>query len=401
MKIVYFNYLYDLYESSIGSTRKAECLMSELGEVGNEVKMYWLNRQVWNGQSLKTKVRSILKKKLARYLHEPNQLLLNIKYLIKEYRIIKKESPDLIVSRLDTYLFSSLLLARLKKLPIVIEADGPVVYEPRKFGPAYWKIPRLAEYIEKTNLTKSNMSVCVSNAARQFFIEQGVPADKIITISNGADSKKFHPEINTSRIEKKYNISGKIVIGFVGSFNPWHGVDNLIKVIRKTLLTHEKSIFLLVGEGGPMKSTFEEFVKKEGLENRIIQTGYIAHKEMPEYTSVMDIVLAPYPNLKFFYYSPVKIFEYMACGKPVVGTRIGQIAEIISDGYDGFLCEPDNIEQIITKLSELIKNPDLRNFIGMNARETIVSHHTWRRKAVQFSEVCHNVLKNYKSTENK
>ena len=399
MKIVYFNYLYDLYGTSIGSTRKAECLMSDLAEVGNEVKIYWLKRQAPNDQSLKMQVKNVFKKRLSKYLHDPKQLLSNIKYIFEEYRIIKNEAPDLIISRLDLYLFSSLLLSKLMKIPIIIEADGPVVYEAREFQKKNWKMGHLDEFIEKINLKKSDMSVCVSNAAREHFINKGVPDHKILTITNGAYTERFHPSIDTTRIVSKYNLDGKVVIGFVGSFNTWHGVENLIKIISKAILEYDNTIFLMVGDGGGNKSALDNFVKNEKLENRVIQTGYVQFEEMPEYISAMDIVLAPYPNLKFFYYSPVKIFEYMACGKSVIATGIGQIAEIINDGYNGILCEPDNIEQIITKLSELIKNSGLRESIGRNARKTIVSDHTWRRKAEQFSEVCHNVLKNYNSTD--
>ena len=206
MKIVYFNYLYDLYGSSIGSTRKAELLMAELAEVGNEVKVYWLKRQAQNGQSITIQAKNIFKKRLSKYFHDPKQLLSNIKYLFKEYRIIKKESPDLIITRLDTYLFSSLLLAKLKKIPIILEADGPAVYEAREFQKEYWKIPLLAEYIEKMNFKKSNMSVCVSNTAKNYFHKKGIPEHKMVTITNGADIDKFHPLIDTKRIVQKYNI---------------------------------------------------------------------------------------------------------------------------------------------------------------------------------------------------
>ena len=392
MKIVYFNYLYDLYGSSIGSTRKAELLMSELAKLGNDVKIFWMKKQAQTSNSLKTTTHNFLKKRFAKFVHDPKLFLLNIKYIIKEYQILKREKPDLIISRLDLYLFSSLFLAKLMKIPIIIEADCPAVYEARQFQKEYWNIPYLVEYIEKMNLQKSDISICVSNSAKDYFVDKGVSESKIRVIANGADIDRFHPLVDSCKVLNKYKSDGKIIVGFVGSFHFWHGVENLIEVIKKILESNENTVFLMVGDGGPMKSTIEDFVNKENFQKRVIMTGYINYEEMPEYISAMNIVLAPYPGLDFFYYSPVKIFEYMACGKPVVTTRIGQIAEIIENGENGVLCEPDNIQEICLNLLELIKNKELRSSIGKNARETISSNYTWRKKALEFSNICKQLV---------
>ena len=334
MKIVYFNYLYDLYGSSIGSTRKGELLMSALQEVGNDVKIYWMKKQP--GQEAQSGVtgttKNFLKRMLARYLHEPKLFLLNLKYLIKENQIINREKPDLIIHRLDLLLCSSLILAKLKKLPIMIEADGPGVYEAHEFQKEFWNIPGLSEYIETLNLSKADRSVCVSNTAREYFIKNGAPAEKLVTITNGANIEKFNPDLDTSDVLEKYNLKGKTVIGFVGSFHYWHGVDNLMEVIKQICKADPDTAFLMVGAGGPMTVELEAFIEKEGLTGRVAMTGYVEHDDMPKHIAAMDIVLAPYPKLKFFYYSPVKLFEYMACGKPVVTTRLGQMAEVITDG---------------------------------------------------------------------
>jgi len=395
MKIVYFNYLYDLYGISIGSTRKAELLMDNLKKTGNDVKLYWLKKQPQNDQSLKMKARNLLKKKFSKYLHDPKQFISNIKYLFTEYKILMREKPDLIISRLENYIFSSLLLAKLLKIPLIIEADAPGVYEANEFHKEFWQIKWLANYIEIANLKKSNLSICVSNAAREYFIARGVPKEIIVTITNGADVEKFHPDIYPKKILEKYCLNKKLIIGFVGSFHFWHGVNNLMEVIKEIITINKNTIFLMVGDGGPMKTKLNEFIGQQGLENRVIMTGYITYEEMPEYIAAMDIVLALYPNLNFFYYSPMKIFEYMACGKPVITTKIEQIAEIIIDKNNGFLCDPDNIKQIIHNLTDLINSEELRKSIGKNARETIVKNYTWKCKAEQLSRLCVSILQQF------
>jgi len=184
------------------------------------------------------------------------------------------------------------------------------------------------------------------------------------------------------------NLNNDIIIGFVGSFIFWHGVENLIAVIDRTLkeLSHVK--FLMVGKGGPLEPLLKSFIHENNLENKVILPGYVLHKDVPQYISAMDVLLAPYPDLDFFYYSPVKIYEYMSAGKPVITTRMGQIAEIIENEKDGFLTKPNDINHIFEICSELVKNKALRESIGGAARKEILEKHTWKVRGKQLSELC-------------
>lgn len=397
MKILYFNYLYDLFGISIGSTIKAIELMAELQNCGHEVRTCWRKEQPSNNNSFGSNSRTFLKKHLARYLHEPNQVFSNFRNLLEENRIISNEAPDLIISRLDVYLFSALLLAKMKKIPLLLEIDSPEVYEFSTFHGEYITHQKLLKYVELLNIKYANACFTVSNDLKHYFLKQGMPEEKIHVITNGADITRFIPRINKQKVVGKYALQNKIVVGFVGSFHYWHGVENLISLIEGTLALQPNICFLMVGEGGPMKSKLEEFITKKGHRDRVILTGHIEHEEIPQYISTMDIVLAPYPKLDFFYYSPVKIYEYMACGKPVVTTRIGQIAEIIQDGKNGFLCRPDDVKQMQARISELVTSPSLRALIGEAATQTMVEHHSWRKKAEQLSRLCRQVLDNHRN----
>jgi glycosyltransferase involved in cell wall biosynthesis len=395
MKIVYFNYLYDLYGISIGSTRKAEQLMRALSEAGHDVRIQWMKKQDSLTYDVQMKKRSRVKHRLSKYLHDPKQVLSNIPYILREWRILNHEKPDLVISRLEIYLFSSLLLCKLKKIPLIIEADAPNRYELSRFCPEYRQMKRLARWIENLNLNHADHSICVSTIARSYFIREGVRPEKLSVITNGADAEQFHPEVNCDSVLKKYRLEGRTVIGFIGSFHVWHGIENLSKLLEKTLKKYPNAMFLLVGQGGPMRQGLEEIIQRERLQDRVILTGYVKYEEMASHIAAMDIVLALYPGLSFFYYSPVKLFEYMAAGKAVVATQIGQISELIQNGENGLLCKPEDSESMVRNLNRLIEDPVLRNRLGLRAHETIRQHHSWKHKGQAWSGICEKIRNDY------
>jgi len=227
---------------------------------------------------------------------------------------------------------------------------------------------------------------------RSYFAGYGVQPSQLHVVSNGADPERFSPLISGAGVRQRYGLAGEPVVGFIGSFSTWHGIHNLAKLMSELheRVPHVK--FLLVGTGGRRKVWLEQFVRQHGLESAVVFAGYVDYQEMPEHLAAMDVVVAPYPNLPFFYYSPVKIFEYMAAGKPVVTTAIGQIAEIVNDGVNGCLCPPDDLRCMVEKIVGLVKEPRKRQRLGKAARATVAARHTWAHKAQAWSAICERVV---------
>ena len=392
MKILYFSYLYDLFGISIGSTIKAIELMKAMEKLGHEVKIYWRKSQPKQNQNNGSVIEQKKAKKIfAKFLHDPKQLLSNLKYIPEEYLILKRENPDILISRLDLYLFSSLLVSKFRKIPILIEADAPNVYEARTFHSEFKGIPKLAEYIEKKNLNDSNGAFCVSTAAKNHFISEREAPTTLKIITNGVDLSRFSAS-SGQKVRQQLGLENNIVVGFVGSFHYWHGVDNLINVVEKSVTTNQNLRFLFVGRGGPMEQVIRKALTEKRLDNNVLFTGLIENDKIPEYINAMDIVLAPYPNLDLFYYSPVKVYEYMACGKPVITTNIGQLSELIDNGTTGFLTEPNDVEVIVKILLSLSRDQDKRISVGKKAKVLIAQNHTWNHKAKELEEFCLNVF---------
>lgn len=389
--------MWDLWGISIGSTIKALELLKALAACGHDVKKYWRNDDIErkDRESLENShaFRVFLKKYFKKYLHEPSQLLKNRRWIKQELEILEEEKPDLVISRLASYCYSPLRVSKLTGIPYLIEADSPASYEKIVFQKFFRSTKWLLYWIEKKEIMAGRAAFTVSNQIKEYFVDHGIPPEFMHVIPNGADPDRFRPDIPCDDVKRKYDLYDHTVLGFVGSFIYWHGIENLTNIIDKTLNVYKEAKFLMVGEGGPMKPVLEKFIADNKLQDRAILTGFVSHEDIPKYIAAMDIVLAPYPQLDFFYYSPVKIYEYMACGKPVVTTRIGQIAEIIEHRQNGFLTEPDNIENIEVIIHELMREPELREKTGSAARRDVLEKFTWKKRGEKLSELCQKCVK--------
>jgi glycosyltransferase involved in cell wall biosynthesis len=138
---------------------------------------------------------------------------------------------------------------------------------------------------------------------------------------------------------------------------------------------------LLVGDG-PLRPRFEEEVRNAGLQEAVTFVGGVAHREVPYHVAAMDVAVAPYPALEEHYYSPLKLFEYMAAGRAVVASQVGQVAEIVVDGVTGLLFQPGDRAGFVDCIWRLKKDAVLRDELGRRARVACLEH-TWSGNAAR------------------
>jgi len=395
MRILYFNYLYDIYGASLGSAIKPMELFAAMRRLGHEVEMVWFKDQPGGppAGTLNRSARDFLKRNFAFLVHDLRLLLENRKFAGIEAEKTAAFKPDIIIARLDLYLYSALRTARAFRVPIIIEADSPPLYEAVHFQKQYWRIPAIPRRIERRLLRGGDFTVMQSRELQRYFIDaHDLDAARTAVVCNGADVDKFSPQEPDRGLAHRFGLTGGPVLGFIGSMSAWHGINNLLRIVKAIVARYPDTRFLLVGSGGGQEKLIRTYLVKHDLTRHVIQTGYVAHVEIPHYLQLMDVVLAPYPNLPFFYYSPVKVFEYMAAGKAVVTTRIGQLARIIRDGWDGVLCPPGDFDTFISAISGLLEDPEIARQMGANARETIIQQHTWRHKAQAYEKICQQVI---------
>jgi glycosyltransferase involved in cell wall biosynthesis len=142
---------------------------------------------------------------------------------------------------------------------------------------------------------------------------------------------------------------------------------------------------LIVGDG-PERAACEERASALGLDASLIFTGAVPAEQMPGLLAAIDIAVAPYPPSAGFYFSPLKVYEYMAAGRAVVAGRIGQIDGLIEDGVTGRLYPPGDPDALVEVLDQLARSPDERARLGAAARAKVSAEHTWRSVAQRILE---------------
>ena len=393
MVISYFNYLWDIDGISAGSAIKAREFIAALQRQGHTVHLEWRTPQPKTRHALATRVKEGLKPHLQKYLREPRRLAANLPQLYREYKILKQQKPDIFFPRLEYGNFSCLLLAKMLKLPMIVEADCPPTYEWLKFyARDAFRLGDLSLKLELATLHQANAVITQSNALRDYYTGLGVAEGKIYVIPNAADINKFQPREKDPELSAKFDLKGKIVIGWLGAGVAWTGINAMIEMARTMMRQNPAVRFLMVGSPENM-DFLRQHLAGEDFAGRVILPGFVPHAEIPRYLSCMDIVLAPYPKFDFFYASSMKLFEYMAAGKAIVATRIGQVAEVIQAGVNGLLFDPDLDGDLREKVSGLVASAELRQKLGANARLEAERKWNWDLAGQKMARIFEAVLR--------
>jgi glycosyltransferase involved in cell wall biosynthesis len=166
------------------------------------------------------------------------------------------------------------------------------------------------------------------------------------------------------------------VIGFVGLFYPWHGVRSLAEAFVSLHHCHPEMRLLLVGDGEE-RPHVEYLLRRGDAMESCLLTGSVRRDDVPRYLAAMDVAVACHADIPGFIGSPVKIFEYMAAGKAIVATRVGQIPEVVRDRDTGLLVAPDRPRELAHAIDTLFHDRPLRDRLADCAAAEARRHHTW------------------------
>lgn len=284
---------------------------------------------------------------------------------------------DFIYERYTLFNYAGIALARDLGIPHILEVNAPLCYEKEKASGI--DIKDLAYELEQRIFNDTDHLFVVSSHLQAYAQRLGVPPEQITVLPNGVTMDKFHTARPQS-VRQKHDLGNRLTIGFVGSLKPWHGTETLVSAFDNISGEEQESRLLLVGDG-PQRPFLTAQATTAGINDRVIFTGKVPHAEVPDYAAAMDIAVAPYIPNDNFYFSPMKVFEYMAAGTAVVAAAIGQVKEVVRHGETGLLYEPGNIAELTKCLQYLINNEAARHELGQAGRAWVQQNQTWQQNA--------------------
>jgi glycosyltransferase involved in cell wall biosynthesis len=255
----------------------------------------------------------------------------------------------------------------------------------------------LSERLEFEAARNSDHVFTITHSLRDILLENGIEPEKVSVLPNAVDPERFDIAPRDVELEDELGYEGKVVIGYIGSFVEYEGLELLMEAAAQ-LKNELGDVFrvLMVGDGS-VHEKLRRMTRFLAIEDIVMFTGRVPYDEVERYYSLIDIVPLPRLGLRVCeLVSPLKPFEAMATGKVLITSDVAALAEIVDDGKTGLLHRKDDAEHLAARLKEAINNPDLREKIGSQAREWVCETHSWDVISSRVTEVYTRLLEEKK-----
>ena len=403
LKISYFHYLFG-NDTALNHVRQFTQAARELGHRVEVGALNLANEQLAEGSASmarahpSAKRRSRVHRFLSRYLHEPKELLWNLRYRKLERRLLSEQRPDVLIVRDSLLGVSYLPVARRLNIPLVLEINAPAC-ELGMYHDQYLHLPSfIPDRLERYRLRHADRVAAVSTALRDYLLtrvaagDAAAPpqAEQIGVVPNGVDTDLFDParwrqppsELLPAGFE------GHPIVGFVGSFQAFHGPELLAAMTLAVSERCPEARFVFAGDG-PGLARVQTAVAQLG--HRVHFTGRVAHSEIPALSAHIDIGVLPDTA---FYCSPPKVLEWMASEVAIVAPSHPCIGELLDGDREALLFPPHDVNALVEAVLRLLREPGRRSKLGAAARARAVAELTWKHNAEKVLMLCRQAIEN-------
>ena len=331
---------------------------------------------------------ALLKKFLPRAVYE----ILELGYSIIAYRKLKQAAllhqPDGLYERYNLFLPTGVWLHKKLGLPMLLEVNAPIFAERNKYDGIALK--SLAQWSERYAWRGADYTLPVTRVLADMVAAQGVPPGKIVVVPNGINPERFALANNREGAKQKLGVAGKLVWGFTGFVREWHGLDAVIELLARL---GDKGRHLIIVGDGPHLPVLKEKAAQLGVSDQVMFAGIVARDQVAGYVAAFDIALQP---AVVAYASPLKLFEYLAMGCAIVAPAQPNIMEILRDGDNALLFDPNDSAGLAKAIERLMQDEALRAKVARGAFDSIAAQGlTWKRNAERVVELF-KALKNAK-----
>lgn len=306
-----------------------------------------------------------------------------VSVFLKSIRILRKINPDVIVLNYPSPYTGLLgfLEGKLCKKPVTVDFNDLIA----QYSGALLNLKKdsftvkLLVLIQNYIVKNSDKIVAPTRFIKNYTTSLDVSDRKVAVISNGVDTKIFDPNrSDAAKLKNDLHLGNEKLCVYCGRLDGWAGINIILRVCDMAKTKNLDLKFLLVGSG-----------KGSAVQRgNMVSLGEIPYEKVPAVLAVADVVLIPFPNNEVSHAaSPLKLFEGMSMRKPVIASKVSGIEEVISDGQNGFLADPDNIEEWVRKLEMILNYEKLATRVGQNARKTVEQRFDWTFLARRYEEI--------------
>ena len=386
MKILYYSSHPSLsLQAQTGPGTHMREMIQAMRELGHEVQpviaadlLSKRNNQTADSRpGPKSFIKSLMPGILWRSIKELRLMMFDRKAASILQREISRFDPDLVYERAAYLQVSGLRVVKKAGCMHYMEINAPFIHEVKEFekAPTLWApIARRTEYWQ---VTKPDKVYVVSGVLKHYYTQYLRKDNHIEVVPNCVNANKAVCKKGLKNvISKHYGLSGKTVIGFVGSIFPYHGVDLLIRAMAEVSEAEPNIVLLIVGDGAGIVE-LKALARKLKLEDRVIFTGSVANEDVFSYIDLMDIAVMAKSN---WYGSPVKLFEYGAMRKPIIAPMNIPVMEVMEKDVDALLTKPE-AHAVASAIKRLVGNKALRNRLATAFHEKVMQNYTWLHAA--------------------
>jgi len=274
--------------------------------------------------------------------------------------------------------------ARRLGIPAVFEVRG--LWELTRISrqPAFQgsELYNMIVKLETQACLEADRVITITEGLKELLVSRGVPQGKIVVVANGTDTSRFKQDLaGGGRTRRELGIPEQAtVFGYVGSMPQYEGLDDLIRAVARLddAAMDRPAWLLLVGDGDQFDS-LQELARQMGVSDRVKFTGRVPHDDVDRYYAAMDALVFPRkPQPVTETVSPMKPFEAMAMGKPVIASNVAALAEIVEDGETGLLFSKGSVDSLAERMMQLVQTPALGQALSARALTWVREHRDWR-----------------------
>jgi glycogen(starch) synthase len=295
------------------------------------------------------------------------------------------------------------VLNAMPALSVGGKLEIPVVYEIR----AFWEDAavdhgttregslryRMTRALETSAIRRANHVFTICEGLRADIVARGISANHVTVIPNAVDVNAFQlAQPADPALQEKWGLKGRTVIGFIGSFYAYEGLDLLVAALPDVIKVHPNACLLLVG-GGPQEAALKAQVQSLGLAQHVIFTGRVPHAEVNRYYDLIDMLAYPRHSMRLTeLVTPLKPLEAMAQGHLFVASDVGGHKELVEHGKNGWLFKADDRAALSQAIVDMLAHPERWPLMKANGREFVESVRNWRNSVANYQAPYESIL---------